>query len=492
MTSIFIFSLIYYLLPLIESTNLPFSWDKIPIFACIGSHDGFLTSNEVNKDSFNKFNQLIIWGFNVSCQNPSNGEIYPATISGSVYSCGINHTFYANMEQSLQYQAYELKENLINNNNLQVFGYIESTNVQESYVYQHKFNSNTPPFNTYHLKLSNIGVVNCYTDGCNWQGPTYRQYDHRQKQVRDYFVNSVVFNLINSTYLDGFFMDAISTWTNVLCPQWNCTEQEYNDLYNGSLVVASETVDLVHKMNKIVSISAHVDMYHLSDYYWKYREILNKYNGENTIRFYECLEGGWGSSFYNQFITLLNETRNGIAQHVHVCFKVMNPSWVSLAAYLIAMNNQSWFSYGGGWTVNNGWYQSEFNNSLGKPLDDANCINDNQWHIFNGINNIVFDLPIGGNSTDGMIIYIGKYINYEQCLDVVKLDNRFGSFTWINQNGDSYANMCYAQYGDAWMNIPQNNTISGHLGNLYCTRDFEYVSVQFDILNEVANISWKQ
>eukprot|EP01084_Bolivina_argentea_P319923 554965_1 len=358
---------------IVQSTNLPFSWDKVPTFAFPGAHDGFLTEKEVTKYSLNKFPQLLIWGFNASCQDPNNGKIYPATTKGSYYSCGTNHTFYANMEQSLQHQAFDLKQNLVNNTDLKVFGYIESTNVQQSYVYQHQFNSDISPFDSYHLKIDNIGVIDCFVNGCNWQGPSFRQYDHRQTSVRNYFVNSVVKSLVNSSYLDGFFMDSISSWMVTLCPEWNCTQQEWNDLYNGSLAVASQTVDLMKQMNKIATISAHVDLYYFPDYYWKYRQILQKYNGDHTIRFYECLEGGWGSSFYNYWSTLLNETLSGISAHVHVCGKTMNPSWVELAAFLIAANNQSWFSYSNGWQTNSHWYQPEFGNRLGKPMSAGNC-----------------------------------------------------------------------------------------------------------------------
>ena len=48
---------------------------------------------------------------------------------------------------------------------------------------------------------------------------------------------------------------------------------KYNDLYNGSLAVTEQIVDFLKSMNKIGSISVHVDMYHLPDYYWRYRDI---------------------------------------------------------------------------------------------------------------------------------------------------------------------------------------------------------------------------
>ena len=161
---------------------LPHSWDYVPTFAFPGAHDGFLQASEISEYNFDKFEQMIIWGFNVSCINPENGTIYPADTSGSYYSCGVNHTFYQNMETSLQYQTKQLKTKLLKNStfsNVPVFTYIETTNSQESYYWQHLFNSNNSPYIDWHLTLKHIGTVNCYVDGCNWQGPTYRQYDFR-------------------------------------------------------------------------------------------------------------------------------------------------------------------------------------------------------------------------------------------------------------------------------------------------------------------------
>ena len=223
-------------------------------------------------------------------------------------------------------------------------------------------------------------------------------------------------------------------------------------------------------------------------------EILEKYNGDHTIRFYECLESYHkGSSFYNHFVTLLNETYSGLSTHVNTCDEHMSPDCVELAAFLIVANNQSWFSYSKGWTVEDPWYQIEFNYSLGPPLNDAKCVNDNEWHIFQDINNLAYsDTIAGGNSSDGTIIYIGKFDEYQECLDTVKINQNYGGFNWINGDNGEWSNMCYGVIGDKWINAPKKNVVSGHLGNLVCTRQFECASVQFDILNQGANITWSK
>jgi len=43
---------------------------------------------------------------------------------------------------------------------------------------------------------------------------------------------------------------------------------------------------------------------------------------------------------------LINEAQNiSLALHVHTGQRTLNPGWVELAAFLIAANDQSWFSY---------------------------------------------------------------------------------------------------------------------------------------------------
>ncbi len=117
---------------------------------------------------------------------------------------------------------------------------IESTNVQQYYVFQHMFNSDA--HSSWH---------------CDW-------------------------------YMFQWFCN--------MCKRIFCTQQEYNALFLiyiniSETSVANQTVDLLETMNKIGTISAHVDLYHFPDYYWRYRDILSKYNGDYyTIRFYECLE----------------------------------------------------------------------------------------------------------------------------------------------------------------------------------------------------------
>ena len=174
----------------------------MPIFAFPGAHDGFLSASEIKKYNFTAFNHFLIWGFNVSCQ-ATNGTIYPADVTTrqSYYSCGPDNLFYPNLEQSLSYQGKIIRENI--SSDATILPYIIFTSAQNSYVYQHEFNS--PTHSNWWLTLQNAGTIDCYNAsyGCEMQGPSQYQYDLRQQAVQQYFVNDIIMSITNSSYVSG-------------------------------------------------------------------------------------------------------------------------------------------------------------------------------------------------------------------------------------------------------------------------------------------------
>ena len=122
----------------------------MPTFAFPGAHDGFFTQNEINNYNLTKFQQLLIWGVNVTCQS-INGTLYPADTSGSYYSCGNDHLFYPNTESSLKYQSKELKQ--IISTNTTILSYIIFDSAQQSYIYQNIFNSPSNSNSSYHCEF---------------------------------------------------------------------------------------------------------------------------------------------------------------------------------------------------------------------------------------------------------------------------------------------------------------------------------------------------
>lgn len=52
------------------------------------------------------------------------------------------------------------------------------------------------------LRVDAKGLIDCYHDGCNWQGVEFRQYDLRQAAARDFYTRRVIGDLISSPSLD--------------------------------------------------------------------------------------------------------------------------------------------------------------------------------------------------------------------------------------------------------------------------------------------------
>ena len=96
------------------------------------------------------------------------------------------------------------------------------------------------------LRVDAKGLIDCYHDGCNWQGVEFRQYDLRQAATRDFYTRRVIGDLISSPSLDvragsrfphlsraalvlpfpcscplpqGTFIDVIDWWTDS-CGSW--------------------------------------------------------------------------------------------------------------------------------------------------------------------------------------------------------------------------------------------------------------------------------
>eukprot|EP01084_Bolivina_argentea_P288607 495377_1 len=77
--------------------------------------------------------------------------------------------------------------------------------------------------------------------------------------------------------------------------------------------------------------------------------------------------------------------------------------------------------------------------------------NEIEWKIFNQTDGI-YGIPPGPgmNTTDGKIIYLGKYNNFNECKNrAVSLYKQygFGSFTWQNGNAGGWSYTCYGTVG---------------------------------------------
>eukprot|EP01084_Bolivina_argentea_P000765 1400_1 len=373
-------------LPLTLSGNLPFTWNTVPVWSFPGFSADYITSNEINRYNLYKFNQVMICCVNLKCINSTNNSTYPPDLTywKDHYYCGNEqnisvHEFLGNLESSLQYQAKQIKQNELFPNDTVVFGYLEWNNAQLSYASQQEFCYNSDKYSNYWLRLEPVGLINCMADEtwCNYQGPSMYEYDFRQEIVRNYFVENIVLYLLNyDNYLDGVFIDSISLWMHLCEPnKWNCTQKEVNQLYNASLVTLDLVLNELTKMDKFVSISSHAynsttnssqnkNYYNSTSFYWDMMNIMKKYPLV-SIRYWEQ----YNFDDPQKFISFLWESQNNFKIQIHASSMTHNPDWVELASFLIAANNQSYFAYSTGWMINSGWWQAQFENKLGKPLN---------------------------------------------------------------------------------------------------------------------------
>eukprot|EP01084_Bolivina_argentea_P227175 383708_1 len=520
--------------------DIPFSWDRIPVWSFPGFSNHFLTDTEVYNpsNSLNNFSYVLLSAFNASCLLP-NGTYYPATTTNWWYECSstpgdisnmtINLQIYPNLEPSIAYQAMQLKQKYLNSkNNSIILAYIETINSQMSYITQAQFNEEK--YKSEWLYISNKGYINCmeynHSMGCDYQGPSAHQYDHRQEKVRKYFINnvlnSILFDYVYSEYLDGVFLDTMSSWIEpyALCYDWNCTQEEYNQLYNASLQITDDSLKYLQSVSKIGSVSIRGDLFDASKYYKQHLELIIKYK-DIAVKYHEEICNTRVSTLYNKMITLLYELQYNISIQVHVLPATYNPDMVELAGYLIIAQNNTWFSQSiGGWGVNDSWWIPEFNNKLGKPLENGKCnytyygFNDlSKWKIV--INQTVIGcctnrMIAGGNESIYGAIYMGIYNNFIDCRNKIekyaKIYN-FTSFTYygnvIDKQGN-WTNMCYGRIGViinnnnfnsnnniGWFGYKQINATSANIFDYTCERNFQYLNVKVNPISMEAYLNWK-
>ena len=337
-------SLLLCSLPLAASSSsfsMPwaFSWDTLATFAFPGDAPRFMTQAE--EAHFSNFSMMLIWGMNATCFNASSSSFYEPDCYSSVMYCDKAHPesqpFVRNMEASLQEQGSRLKQ-ARPSSYFPVLGYIEGMSIQQTYKNQMALVDNN---SSALLSIQSKGLVDCYTwGGCNWQGVEFRQYDLRQAAVVEYYANAVIGGLIDSPGLDGSFVDVIDFWLDE-CDRWGCTAQEKSDLTAASLTAVDAALGAAAALGKVLSISSHTSLGNHPDYYQAQLELLIKHG--NGFRFWEFF-----TTTEDDVASLAYETlTKGVPTHVHVTERTLNPDWVELACYLLAMGEYSYFSYSG-------------------------------------------------------------------------------------------------------------------------------------------------
>jgi hypothetical protein len=194
-----------------------------------------------------------------------------------------------------------------------------------------------------------------------------------------------------------------------VCGQWGCSEQEAADLSNASLVATSEMLTFARSIGKTLSISCHSSSTSNGAYYRDHISILTQFS-DNVLRFYEFFTAA-------EVGDLINESRLGLALHVHTGQRTMSPDWLELAAFLLAANNRSSFSYSqGAWMFDSFPQQPEFELPLGAPLGPATNTSTSHpysaWAPIPGVN-LIFDLPSAPNaSVPGTLEFLGLQVRH--------------------------------------------------------------------------------
>ena len=421
----------------------PFSWETLPTFAFPGAASRFMTDTEVLNFT-QSWSNILIWGLNASCYLPS-GAIVPATCPAAQSHCWCNETapetqrWVTNMETSLQAQGAALKAV---RPDFPVLGYIEYLSAQQYYAAQSAIWTNAS-LASMMLSVESKGLIDCFTDGCNWQGTEFRQYDLRRPEARAYYVDVVIGTLINSQYLDGTFLDSIDWWTTSACNTWPCTSAEVAALTAGALQTLDMTLASAASLGKVLSVSSHTSLNNELEFYLAQTALLVK-NG-NGIRFWEFWEAN-----EDYIESLIYETKTlGLPTHVHTAHRTLNPDWVELATFLLGAGQFSYFSYSGPWNLDSFNVYPEYTMKLGAPLGDA--VNETvivptaPWQLLYK-QNLVFDLPPAPNSSiPGLLAFVGVFAEPTSCAKASQGVEGATAFTWAGASDGVWANHCWAR-----------------------------------------------
>lgn len=417
----------------------PFAWDTLSTFAFPGAAPRFMTPAEVAYFAAN-FSSILIWGLNATCADGSAPDCSHSTLYCN-RSAPEAQAFMLTMESSLQEQGARLKA-ARPGAYYPVFGYIESLSAQKYYAAQARF-LDDPAFLSWRLSVASKGVIDCYRDGCNWQGTEFRQYDLTQQAVRDYYVSDVIGALVNGSGLDGTFLDVIDWWSTA-CDDWPCTPAEAAALTTGAL----QTLDalLAAYPDKVFSVSSHTSLAENAEFYFAQLELL-KSRG-NGVRFWEFFSGSAAD-----VASLVYETQTvGVPTHVHATKRTLAPDWLELAAFLIGAGEHSYFSYSGPWMLDSFDVFPEYARPLGAPLGPPSRVPSNwtapAWLPRAGLN-LVDDLPSAPNSTGdipGVLAFLGLQPTFAACAAAAHANASFTAISWVAADGDApWATTCWGR-----------------------------------------------
>lgn len=230
------------------------------------------------------------------------------------------------------------------------------------------------------------------------------------------------------------------------CGRWGCTAEEAGDLTAASLTGVDAALGAAAAMGKVLSISSHTSLHQQPEYYHAQLDLLLKHG--NGFRFWEFF-----TNSTDHVLSLAYETQaRGAPTHVHVTKRTMNPHWVELACFLLAMGEHSYFSYSGPWMLDSFDVWPEFTKPLGRPLgppvNSTYPIPLAPWAPLLG-QNMAYGWPAKpSNSSDvpGKLAFLGLQPSADACFAAARANASFTVATWAgNAQKGEWENTCWGR-----------------------------------------------
>ena len=421
----------------------PYSWEKLSVHAFPGASDRFMTAAEVNATA--RFNFANVWGLNASCINASSGATFPAHCGNSRCDCAATapspeqQRFVPAMEASLQAQAAALKA--VKAPAMPVFGYLNSAVMQQWSAGQNAININDT-YAAWRLKLTKVGVVDCFLDNCDYQGMEYRVLDFRIPEARAWWVANVLAALIDAPHLDGTFLDESNNFVTNLCPHWGCTPAEQADVTAGQLALVDDALAYAASIGKFIMVSLTCTFEQIPDYCSAAHASMMKHG--SGIRFFEFF-----GAEHLEYLIYEAQTL-GLPVVAHAGARTMNPDWVELALFLIGAGPYSYFSFSSGWDFDSFSWQAEYDAPLGAPLTPATAANTSRvvppWAPLVGTN-IIFSLPPAPGKSNAAVTVLGNATSADACAALVDTA-AFAGWAYVGGADGPWTGGCYGRVDD--------------------------------------------
>ena len=407
-----------------------------------------MTPTELNQTS--QFGFLNIWGINATCVNATTGSTFPATCPPDDSHCNCkttaatleNQLFLPVMETSLHAQSRALKA-FKAPTFLPVLGYLNSAVMQQWSVGQNQINTNES-FAPWLMSIGTKGVIDCFADGCDYQGMEYRVIDFRLPEARAWWVQNILGGLIDSPDIDGTFLDEANQFVSVLCPRWGCTPDELTAITAGQLAQLDDALAYAASLEKWMCISLTCTFDSLSSYCDAAHASMATHG--HALRFYEFF-----GTEHLEYLTYEAQTL-GLPIVAHAGGRTMNPDWVELAVFLIGAGEYSYFSFSHSWNFDSFVWQPEYDLQLGNPLSPAMAVNVSThidpWSAQVGTN-VIFSMINSPGTNGPNVKFLGNATSASACETLANPPSgAYVAWTWISSTGGSYALGCYGRTDD--------------------------------------------